>query len=239
MAEKDDEGLDDLLAYMDEDTKGPVEPDESDEPAEAEVVVSVESEEEILLQSEPQELVLNEDAPRVGVEIDEDEAEIERLRAQLSSPAPSKKPTVKRPIPESKLTPKQKEIRDLQDALAAKKAREIIDAGEVFEDPEDSEEVVLIHFLEDGFTAQGRVWFRGQEVRFLKNGQAWLDTFDRTGDSWLENCIDDEGEQYARWGRVMFRRGPWRGKASEVPISREERLRNNAAPVINAEAILK
>jgi hypothetical protein len=70
-------------------------------------------------------------------------------------------------------------------------------------------EVILIHVLGDGFTALGQIWFLGQELEFTRGSKAYQDTLDRYGRSWLDL---DENEQIERYGQVMFRRGPWRGK---------------------------
>lgn len=113
-----------------------------------------------------------------------------------------------RPKPERELTPEQRRIRELEDLLARERGRK--EPDEELERPGDGETIV-IHFLEDGATAAGRVWVRGQELEFDPNGQAYADTVDRTGRSWLDLRFD-EGAQMERWGKVMFRNGPWPGK---------------------------
>lgn len=72
-------------------------------------------------------------------------------------------------------------------------------------------DVILIHFLEDGYTAQGRVWYRGQEVEVTVGDDVWKDSLDRNGNSWLSLTEHDQMESY---GQVKFRRGPWPGKTS-------------------------
>lgn len=74
-----------------------------------------------------------------------------------------------------------------------------------------STEAIVIHFLEDGFTALGNVWYRGQELEFAPGCQAYRDTLDRNGRTWLD-LRGDEMAQIDRWGKVMFRVGPWPGK---------------------------
>jgi hypothetical protein len=117
-----------------------------------------------------------------------------------------------RPVPERELSPEQRRIRDLEHQLALEKGRK---------DPEpeyDTQpaavsdgDAILIHFLEDGFTAFGQVWYRGQEVEVAAGSQQYRDTCDRFGRSWLE-LRNDEFAQADRWGKVMFRSGPWPGK---------------------------
>ena len=159
----------------------------------------------------------------------EEQAQIDALQAELSAPAPEKKAVRRvRPKPESQLTPAEKKIRDLQDQLARKKAQEIENAADAFDKVLDEDEVVVIHIVEDGFTFGGRVWYRGQEIQFPVDGEAYEQTLDRNGDSWLDN---GDYEQVALWGSVKFRKGPWPGKQADQ-VSPEERRRANAAPVI-------
>jgi hypothetical protein len=116
-----------------------------------------------------------------------------------------------RPLPDDQLTPEQRQIRYLADQLARERGAK---------DPEQELEVpvapgaegnILIHFLEDGFTALGSVWYRGQELEFEPNSGAYADTCDRFGWSWLSLAGDDFG-QVERYGKVYFRPGPWPGK---------------------------
>lgn len=116
-----------------------------------------------------------------------------------------------RPVPDSELTPEQLRIRELENMLALERGKK--DVEPEFEAPAvpGNPDNILIHFLEDGFTALGQVWFRGQELEFEPNSAAYRDTCDRNGWSWLE-LRNDEFAQADRWGRIMFRNGPWPGK---------------------------
>lgn len=111
-----------------------------------------------------------------------------------------------RPLPESALSPEQREIRQLQDELARSKGRSLSTLT-----TEEFEEIhgdgILIHVLEDGLTGPSRVFYRGEEILF--GPKAYEDTKDRNGLSWLDMT---EEEQYERWGTLKFRRGPWPGK---------------------------
>lgn len=145
-----------------------------------------------------------------------------------------------RPVPESDLTPDQKRIRQLEDALAKERGRKDPEPElEVPQRPGDTGNIV-IHFLEDGFTALGHVWYRGQELEFAPDGAALQDTRDRTGRSWVD-LRDDEFAQAERWGKVMFRTGPWPGRdyTAATGFERLRPLRDSAvAPVPPTEAEL-
>lgn len=115
-------------------------------------------------------------------------------------------------VPDDELTPEQLEIKALRDQLAKLSGKkdeepvveEIINPG----DPDN----IVIHFLEDGLTALGKVWYRGQELEFVPGSRAYLDTFNRQGQSWLDLRHNDFA-QVERWGKIMFRPGPWPGKS--------------------------
>lgn len=114
------------------------------------------------------------------------------------------------PVEEVALTPEQEEIKRLRDQLAQLSGRKDVEP-EYEEIPTDGE-TIRIHFLEDGLTVNGRVMYRGEELEFVVGGQAYKDTFNRNGWSWLElrNSEFDQVERYG--GKVMFRNGPWPGK---------------------------
>lgn len=135
-----------------------------------------------------------------------------------------------KPLPESQLSQEQKEIRRLQDALAKKTAKDLENA----EDEEvvaTSDNKIFIHVVVDGFTALGRVWYRGQEIEFDVDGQPYQDTKDCNGRSWLSNSEEDQMNMYK--GVVKWRRGPWPGKPYEDPgIDAAERKRRRAAPAL-------
>lgn len=113
-------------------------------------------------------------------------------------------------------TAEQRELRELREELARLKeaafAKPDPEAASKLDDekPKDGDDI-LIHFVEDGFTAQGEIWYRGQELQFTVGNKAWQDTLDRQGNSWV---LADDRAQMNRFDKVMFRRGPWPGKAS-------------------------
>lgn len=72
-----------------------------------------------------------------------------------------------------------------------------------------AEGVVTINFVEDGLSAFGKVWVRGEELSVKRDTPSWEATCDRDGNSWMELS---EHDQYERWGEVRFREGLWAGR---------------------------
>jgi hypothetical protein len=132
------------------------------------------------------------------------------------------------------------EIKDLEDKLATKLGNKSVT---VKYDEAPTGETILLHFVEDGFIACGDVWQAGQELEFEVGGRAYNQQFDRNGNSWL-SLVDDEAAQWNRYGKVMFRRGPYRGprwgdsgvKAEPLPedleLLKEEQRRGRRAPLV-------
>lgn len=108
------------------------------------------------------------------------------------------------------LTPEQAEIKRLRDLLAVERGRKDVEPEYEPEATADGD-VIRIHFLEDGVTALGKLYYRGDELEFVAGSVAHRDTFDRLGRSWLDMRGDDFA-QIERFGKVMFRNGPWPGK---------------------------
>lgn len=115
------------------------------------------------------------------------------------------------PAVPAELTPEQREIKFLRDQLARLSGKQ--DVEPVYEEPAQDGEVILIHFLEDGLTVNGRIMFRGEELEFVVGSQAYKDTFNKLGQSWLD-LRHDEFAQIDKFnkGKIMFRAGPWPGK---------------------------
>ncbi len=109
-----------------------------------------------------------------------------------------------RPKPASELSAAERAERDRQHAEALAAARQFENAPAVFVPSEG--EAVLVHFIEDGLTAFGQVWYRGQEIEIgpghprWEEARAWV-LLDRTG-------------QISRWGKQFFAPGPWPGRQS-------------------------
>lgn len=121
----------------------------------------------------------------------------------------------------------REQIKDLEHQLAALRTAELDKTEPVLAGPSGTGETLLIHILEDGLTAFGEVWYRGQELEFEVGSEGYAQTLDRNGNSWLD--LDDQ-EQMARWGLVRFRRGPWAGKPWEEGAEQEQK-RNRRVPV--------
>ncbi len=124
-------------------------------------------------------------------------------------------------------SPEQARIRELEDRLAQELGKK--DPEQEFEEAVAEGETILIHFVADGLTALGHIWYTGQELEFTVGSQAYKDTCDRNGRSWL-TLRDDPEAQEARWGHVKFRSGPWRGAsyAEAKAKGRFERLKGAA-----------
>ncbi len=112
---------------------------------------------------------------------------------------------------EPELSPQVREIQRLKDQIAQLSGRrDEVPVVEELNNPGDGSNIV-IHFLEDGLSALGQIWYRGQELEFEVGSRAHKDTYDRSGKSWLD-LRNDEFAQVDRFGKIMFRNGPWPGK---------------------------
>lgn len=105
-----------------------------------------------------------------------------------------------RPKPYEELTPAERAERERQHVAAVSMGSR--DPGVSFEPPRTGE-TVLIHFLEDGLSFAGTVWFRGQELELDVGSQRWQEA-----QAWI-NMTDFE--QMQRYEKVMYRKGPWPG----------------------------
>lgn len=128
--------------------------------------------------------------------------------AQPTAPTP---PSAPAPTIPAEPSAQELLIKQLEDQLARARGKQ--DLEPVYDTAADlgSGETVVIHFLENGFTALGQIWYRGQEIEFVPGSRAYKDTFDRHGQSWLD-LRHDEFRQVEKYGEIMFRSGPWPGK---------------------------
>lgn len=117
-------------------------------------------------------------------------------------------------------------------AIRAKKAR----SGKTEEVGTNEPEKITIHFLEDGLTVLGNVWYRGQELTFEVGSPAYQATFDKNGKSWLLDYIDNPRGQVERWGGLKFARGPWPFLPWGVSLEHDERAVKEAEKAAKAEA---
>lgn len=128
---------------------------------------------------------------------------------------------------------KEERSQKMKDAWARRRAAQgevegIKHREDLHVDPETAEnEVVTIHFLEDGFTAFGQVFYRGQELSIEKGSPQYKETLDKKGNSWLDLDVD---EQFKRYEKQMFAPGPWRGRTLEDAIKEMEALATETDP---------
>lgn len=120
-----------------------------------------------------------------------------------------------RPRPDAELTEEELEQRRRQHDKAVQLGKSL---DRVPQDwcPSGNDEYVF-HILTDGHTAFGRVWFRGQEIRIGPGHPRW--------DEAREMLSLDTAAQYRRWGREVFRPGPWPGAGYTAAAGRFQRLR--------------
>lgn len=108
-----------------------------------------------------------------------------------------------RPKPAEMLSPAEKAERERQHAAALQAGR--ADPPLRFQ-PSQSAEKILIHFVEDGLTFAGLVWMRGQEIEIGPGDPRWEEST-----RWI---LQDDFQQMERYGKIMFRKGPWPGRRS-------------------------
>lgn len=104
-----------------------------------------------------------------------------------------------RPKPAAELTAEEQAARDRQHA-DAQRAAAAFEAAPAAYVPSQGE-AVTIHFVEDGLTFAGQVWFRGQEITIGPDHPRWPEVR-----SWI---LLDKYQQIERYGRQYFDRGPW------------------------------
>ncbi len=162
------------------------------------------------------------------------EADLSAIEPEIAEPVLVDVPSLQEKtdiiVPEAELSSEQKEIRMLRDQLARKQAKDLDNIKDVEIIAPDEGDIIHIHFVGDKCTALGRQWYRGQQIRFEIGSQAYKDTQDRYGFSWLDMT---DAQQEARWGAIQFKRGPWPGKDYEdEAASIAEKARKMAAPIL-------
>ena len=101
-------------------------------------------------------------------------------------------------------------------------------------DLDPNSDTITFPVVEDGFTAFDRVWYRGQEFEITKDSEAYRETEDRFGRSWLE-ILDDHEAQYKRYGKIRIQRGYFRGRPNEKftdVVAQEDAKRGRQAPKV-------
>jgi hypothetical protein len=126
----------------------------------------------------------------------------------MSAPPPGKVSLEDaRPRPAELLTAEERAERDRQHAEALAAAVRIEQAPDVFEPYKpESGQTVIIHFIEDGFTFAGKVWYRGEEIEIGPDHPRWPEVR-----GWI---LLDKWKQFDRYGKQYFDRGPWPGRRS-------------------------
>ena len=132
----------------------------------------------------------------------------------MSAQAPAPAAEVSRPKPASQLTPEERAERDRQHADALRAAAAFEAQQPDYVPPEGK--TVLIHFIEDGLTFAGQVWYRGQEIEIGPAHPRW-----EQARAWI---LLDRFGQIERWGKQFFDRGPWRGRGYLDGINDFEKL---------------
>lgn len=74
---------------------------------------------------------------------------------------------------------------------------------------------VVIHFVEDGFTFSGQIWYRGQEIEFIVGSPTWEASVRRG--NWVPLAFDEQA-QIRKYGKVMFKPGPWPGLGYDAAV---------------------
>lgn len=164
-------------------------------------------------------------------EVAEEPTEVEpEAGVRVSTPRP---PDVRRPTPESELTPEEKRLRELQDRLAREQARQLDSDAALAYEPPAAGEIIEFWIVKDGFSAWGQTWYRGQEVAVEVGSKAYEETFDRNGNTWLR-FLENEFDQQVAFGDIEIRKGRWPGQGYEDPrAAAKEASRARRVPVIS------
>jgi len=111
-----------------------------------------------------------------------------------------------RPRPDSELTPDELAARKAEHAAAVRLGSELPDVTYLTAPPPSGVQGTVIHFLVDGFSVFGTVWFRGQEAEVWPGHPRWPE---------MQRLLqEDTTHQFKRYGKQMFGLGPWPGEHS-------------------------
>ena len=194
--------------------------------------------EDLVAPSEPEPEYVNVDEPEVVpsaaelriIELERQLAELEHdRRNEVAAPVDP----VGHPVPEAELTPEQKRVRDLEDMVARQAAENLVKLKPQYAPPveeEDGEDIIHFHVLNDGFTAFGKVWYQGQEIKMSRNSPEYKSTFNTLGVSWVD-LYDNPRGQYERWGELKIGPGEWYGSAFNDRVAAEDQARGYSVPV--------
>ena len=124
----------------------------------------------------------------------------------MSAPPPSQATLEDaRPVPTGQLSEQERLERDRQHTEALGLAARFERAPEQYQPytPQEGESVI-IHFIEDGLTAFGKVWYRGEEIEIGPDHPRWPEA-----KGWV---LLSKWEQMDRYGKQYFDQGPWPGQ---------------------------
>lgn len=149
--------------------------------------------------------------------IDETGGEVEKVEPALKQDGPQE--FYEDPVPENA---------PVQDRVPTYVKPSVVENSEGSVKTMQSSKRGVIHFMEDGFTAFGNVWYRGQEVAVTDD--VYERETDLNGNSWLDMT---ENDQIERFGKVMWRWGPWPFLPYDDPRAQEaEDKRKGAVPKV-------
>lgn len=114
------------------------------------------------------------------------------------------KAEAQRPVPAGQLSAEEAAAREEQHKIAMAATAQFERQQPAFQPTEG--EAVLIHFVADGLTAFGQVWYRGQELEIGPTHPRWSEAL-----SWITLT---RFQQVERWGEQKFDFGPWPGRRS-------------------------
>jgi hypothetical protein len=106
--------------------------------------------------------------------------------------------------PEQPQTDEDRAARDRQHLEAQRAAQAFENVPEEYVPSEEGG--ILIHFVADGLTAFGKVWYRGQELEIGPSHPRWAEAV-----RWITLT---RYEQVDRYGEQKFEQGPWPGRRS-------------------------
>lgn len=133
----------------------------------------------------------------------------------MGAALPSSGQPMARPRPEAELTPAERAERERQHQQAQAAAAAFERQEQTYVPAEG--EAVLIHFVADGLTAFGQVWYRGQELEIGPSHPRWNEAL-----GWITLS---RYQQVERWGEQKFDFGPWPGRRSYTEaLGAHERL---------------
>ncbi len=119
-----------------------------------------------------------------------------------------------RPRPASQLSAEERAERDRQHAEALAAAQQFEAQQPQYQRSQG--ESILIHFVEDGFTFAGQVWYRGQEIEIGPDHPRWQEVL-----GWITL---DKYAQIDRYGKQFFDHGPWPGRSYRDGLGAFEQL---------------